>query len=1651
MNQHLITLRLIWLIIWVIFIGAPLQVQAQAPNISYPTGSKTYILGAPIVPLTPVNSGGSFTNTGQVRVTTFAGNGSVGNGNGAGTAASFSYPSGVVVDTSGNVYVADEGSNLIRKISPTGNVTTFAGSGAEGHVDGLSSAASFHWPSGLAFDARGNLIVSELGYPKIRKISPEGMVSTIAGSGEYGNNDGEGLLASFQWPSGLAIDTAGNIYVADRLNYSIRKIDKNGMVTTMNLSSGMYPASVVLDAMGNIYATDQIHHKIQKISPQGNVNTLAGSGDEGFYNGTGTEASFRNPTGITLDADGNLYVTELNNHSIRKISSGGVVSTLSGTGYQGFIDGMVKLAEFFGPSAVAFDTHGNLYVADTYNNKIRKIIYEGFTISPALPAGLSMDSSTGMISGTPTETTATTQYTIRANNSTGSSTWKLNISTIAVVPTIQLFTPSSAATGTAVTIKGSNFTGATTVRFGGIKAPSFNVLNDSTILAVVGPGKSGTVSVTTLSGTANLEGFHFLAIPKPNIQYPDGNKTYIVGSAINPLTPTNTGGPVAGNGQVMVTTFAGTGYAGSTDGIGTEATFYHPTGIVTDLDGNVYVADQHEHRIRKITPEGVVTTLAGNGWNISKDGIGTEASFNGPTGLAIDADGYLYVAEREGLKIRKISPTGLVSTLAGSGSYGSTDGTGPAASFYWPTGVAVDADKNVYVADQLNNKIRKISPSGAVTTLAGSGNTGTSDGTGASANFTAPWGITLDSNKNIYVSDLLSHNIRKITPAGVVTTLAGSSNPGKMNGRGTSASFNWPYGVATDATGNVYVADQENALIRIINDSGYVSTFAGNGKYGLSDSIGTLAKFAVVYSITFDFNGVMYVADGTRIRKITAPGGYFISPALPEGLSFDGSTGTVSGTPAISTPATDYIISAFNASGSSFWVVNMATEAVPPLVKSFSPDSAFEGTTVTISGAHFTGTTEVSFGGTLATGFKEVNDSTITAIVGKGASGHVRISSVGGSDSLQGFKHIPVPAPNISYPADTKIYFVGTPIDSLIPVNTGGRVPGKGQVMVSTLAGSNTEGDGDGLGAAAGFYQANGVAADAQGNVIVADMLNNKIRKITPEGMVSTLAGSGSKGITDGAATTASFWNPSGVAIDSVGNIFVADDLNHKIRKINPQGVVSTYAGNGSEGSVNGPALEASFNNPTGLTIDALGNLIVADYSNHKIRKISPGGIVSTLAGTGLIGSTNGAGTFARFYYPGSVAVDAQNNVYVADRYNNMIRKISPAGNVSTLAGSLNSGSTDGKGSAARFDWPAGIAIDSSGNLYVADKGNLKIRQITPKGVVTTLAGSGSYGSIDDTGKLSGFHFPFGIGVRSNGKIYVSDDHKIRQLTSLGGYFIHPALPAGLNLDAGTGIISGTPTEAIPATNYTITAVNATGRSTRVINIATIAPPFITAINFLTGPVDTTVIISGSNLLGAAVTMAPGLNMPVVNNTNTSLSVKVPAGAISSTLKITTIGGSTNTSFFTIINEKNELKHQQGQTLTLTAPTYANSYQWQVDMGGGFQNIVNNSFYNDANSYRFFIRNAPSSWSGYQYRVLLGNGTSSTPVILRFFNHLLSGGNWSNPALWSSGTLPDQYTDIEMMGAGTLVIDTNAECKSLRLNSNQSVQVLPGIKFTIKQ
>ncbi len=410
-------------------------------------------------------------------------------------------------------------------------------------------------------------------------------------------------------------------------------------------------------------------------------------------------------------------------------------------------------------------------------------------------------------------------------------------------------------------------------------------------------------------------------------------------------------------------------------------------------------------------------------------------------------------------------------------------------------------------------------------------------------------------------------------------------------------------------------------------------------------------------------------------------------------------------------------------------------------------------------------------------------------------------------------------APTISY-TSPQTFSVGTPVSLSPTITIGGAPLSNTTYTTGTFAGSSA-GYVDGTGTSAKFNEPTGVAIDAAGNMYIADLANNVIRKITPAGVVSTLAGSGTAGSANGQGVAASFNGPEGVAVDAAGNVYVADRSNNLIRKITPWGLVSTFAGSGSAGSADGAGAAASFHLPGGIAIDAAGNLYIGDYGNNKVRKITPGGVVSTFAGTGATGSANGPGSSATFNQPLGLAVDPAGNVYVADWHNNLIRVISPAGVVSTLAGSGTAGSSDGTGAYASFNFPTGVALDASGNLYVADEQNNKIRKVNIQyAYVNTIAGTGAAGGANGVGGLATFNNPFGIAIDSTGFVTVGDfsNNRVRQV-AVAPVTVAPHLPAGLGLGTTTGLISGTPLAASVSTAYTITAYNNYGTGTAALNI----------------------------------------------------------------------------------------------------------------------------------------------------------------------------------------------------------------------------------------
>ena len=942
-----------------------------------------------------------------------------------------------------------------------------------------------------------------------------------------------------------------------------------------------------------------------------------------------------------------------------------------------------------------------------------------------------------------------------------------------------------------------------------------------------------------------------------------------------------------------VTTYAGTGEYGHIDGPVDQARFGYPAGVAVDQAGNVYIADQDNHKIRKIDTNGMVFTLAGTGSRGYTDGPADQARFDNPAGVAVDQAGNVYVADHNNHRIRKIDTNGMVSTLAGTGDSGHADGPADQARLHYPAGVAVDQAGNVYVADQDNHKIRKIDTNGMVSTLAGTGNSGHADGPTDQARFGYPAGVAVDQAGNVYVADVGNNRIRKIDTNGMVSTLAGTGNYGYADGPVDQARFFIPIGVAVDQAGNVYVADHNNHRIRKIDTNGMVSTLAGTGDSGHADGPVDQARFDNPVGVAVDQAGNVYVAGGYnyRIRKIDLtkiwgstigqpPGNHLVELLVTDN---DRGNDTLSYTITITDAAPSVIITGDSTSvtNTSFSATITFSETVTGLIPGdiqinggtldslTTTDSKVfmayihpntpgrvtvnipEGAVTDVSGNGNTATIpysieydpeapfiesiarlspgleshkldsvvfRVTFNEPVtnvgATDFQldgsvnataamitdvvnveaslafSVFDIAVTGYTGTGTLtlgidpthdiedmiGNVFADSVAHSESYTIRENAPpefVTNSIIDTVDNNSSYYLALEVTDLDQTDeltiTALTLPSWLTLTisdsVSTLAGTGNYGYADGPADQARFSYPAGVAVNQAGNVYVADQYNHRIRKIDTNGMVSTLAGTGSRGYTDGPTDQARFDNPVGVAVDQAGNVYVTDHNNHRVRKIDTNGIVSTLAGTGNYGYADGPADQARFSYLAGVAVDQEGNVYVADRYNHRIRKIDTNGMVSTLAGTGDSGHADGSADQARFSYPFGVAADQEGNLYVTDRSNHRIRKIDINGMVSTLAGTGSRGYTDGPAGQARFDYPTGVAVNQAGNLYVADRSNHRIRKIDANGMVSTLAGTGNYGYADGPADQARFSYPFGVATDQEENIYVADigNNRIRK------------------------------------------------------------------------------------------------------------------------------------------------------------------------------------------------------------------------------------------------------------------------------------------------
>lgn len=744
-----------------------------------------------------------------VFVSNFAGSSVAGHKDAARAASLFNGPIDVATDRQGNIYVSDRINNRIRKISVTGNVITLAGNGIAGFADGEGLSAQFNSPFGIDVDDQGNVYVADNSNNKIRKITPSGYVSTVAGSGAYGFLDGPANTARFASPYDVAVDKSGNIFVTDHANHRIRKISTNGNVSTFagngnsnQIIDGIgtnaqfnFPEFMDFDTEGNLHLTES-YGPMRKITPAALVSSIyiAASefGSGGFQSGLVIDSNDNIYVSVVLDGDQN-FIVKHTPRGIDKIIAG------STRGYQ---DGIGKNAKFFFTTGLALDKSGDIIVADPGNNRIRKISKPTLSLTTQQGTASLPDS-----------------FYVSANNLTG-----------------DLRIGSPYGFEHSLSVNGPYTSGD-------LYVPS--VLGEVSLAKIytrISSNNSSPLLSERLGLIADGAGLKFLPI----------KGTMFV--------------PIVKFDPIEVKTLAGNGQAGYADGAPLLSSFNLPTGVASDRNGNYYIADLQNHRIRRITASGLVETFAGSGVNGYADGMGTNAMFSNPSAVAVDAEGNVYVSDGGNNRIRKISPDGNVTTLAGSGEIGFLDGPGNQAQFHRLEGIAVHPyDKTVYVADNFNYAIRKISSTGEVSTVAGNGIEAITDGVGINAQFLSPNNVALDARGNIYVTDYYSP-LRKIDLSGLVSTLHTPGNEFDL----------FQTGVAIDNMFSkyltVHLGNGNSAIYKLTrNSSGY--RLAGSS-IGYEDGIGTATKFFEPFGIAYDeLNGTVIVTDrgNQRIRQLSKP------------------------------------------------------------------------------------------------------------------------------------------------------------------------------------------------------------------------------------------------------------------------------------------------------------------------------------------------------------------------------------------------------------------------------------------------------------------------------------------------------------------------------------------------------------------------------------------------------------------------------------------------------------------------------------------------------------------------------------------------------------------------------------------------------------
>ena len=784
-----------------------------------------------------------------------------------------------------------------------------------------------------------------------------------------------------------------------------------------------------------------------------------------------------------------------------------------------------------------------------------------------------------------------------------------------------------------------------------------------------------------------------------------------------------------------ITTAAGDGTAGSAGdgGPATSAELNHTEGVAVDRAGNLYIADWQNNRVRKVDAgTGAITTVAGNGTaGFSGDGAAaTSAELKGPTGVIVDPSGNLYIADQANNRVRKVDvATGIITTIAGNGtaSFSGDGGLATNAAMFSPTDLTLDSAGNLYISDNANNRIRKVAAgTGIITTYAGNGTAGFAGDSGAatSAALNSPAGLVMDNAGNLYIADVTNNRIRKVAAGtGIITTYAGTGVTGFAGdgGAAASAQFNTPARLALDSAGNLFIDDQSNNRIReIFVATGIITTVAGNGTAGFSGDggPGTAAAFNSPIGIAIDSANNLYISDfyNNRVRKLAITANNFPSTVV-------GSTSAVQ----------------------NVLLQTTATETITSITVPQSQGGKQEYSVGTITGCN---------------------------IGGSNVAGTVCSIPITFTPAYPGRRWIPLQV--VTSTGNINFGLTGIGVGPLAVLTPG---------LVSTVAGTGTAGFAGNNGPAnsARLNTAQGITVDSLGNFFIADSANYCVRKVTAgTGVITTVAGicttPGYSG-NGGPATSAKMYDPVAVAVDSAGNLYVADYVDDVVWKVTAaNGIISVVAGNATQGysGDGGPATSAQLYGPAGVALDRVGNLYITEFNNYRIRKVNAGtGIITTVAGngTGGYGGDGGPATSARLLQPYGITVDDSGNIFFDDGGNNRVRKIAAnTGIITTIAGNGTGGYSGdgGLATSAQVQFPSAITLDSAGNLYFADELNHRVRRIDTAGTITTIAGNGTGNYSGDSGPATKaeLFYPQGVSLDGLGNIYIADtkNHRVRQV-----------------------------------------------------------------------------------------------------------------------------------------------------------------------------------------------------------------------------------------------------------------------------------------------